>query len=69
MSLKTAFLTFKKSYTSYPNWGGGNLDKIQKKSNFFSWNPPLLMKIELLLRRRLQCKVANLLKILSMEIV
>ena len=39
MSLKTAFLTFKKSYTSYPNWGGGNLDKIQKKSNFFFVEP------------------------------
>ena len=31
-----------KSCTSCPNWGvGGNLDKIQKNSNFFSWNLPI----------------------------
>ena len=42
MSLKSTFLAFKQSWTRCPNWGeGGNLDKIQKNSNFFSWNLPI----------------------------
>ena len=43
MLLKFTFLAFKKSC---PNWGegGGNLDKIQKKSSFFRepFLPPFL---------------------------
>ena len=42
MSLKSTFWAFKQSWTRCPNWGeGGNLDKIQKNSNFFSWNLPI----------------------------
>ena len=47
MSLKSTFLAFKKSCTSCPNWGrgrGGNLDKIQKKSNFFRETVPKYVK-------------------------
>ena len=47
MSLKSTFLAFKKSCTSCPNWGrgrGGNLDKIQKKSNFFFVKPNIIFK-------------------------
>ena len=35
MTLKSTFLAFKKSCTSCSNWGGGNLDKIQKNSSCF----------------------------------
>ena len=48
MSLKSTFLALKKC-TSCPNWGegGGNLDKIQKNSNFFFVKPSLSLYIEL----------------------
>ena len=52
MSLKSTFLAFKNSLTSCPNWrerGGGNLDKIQKNSNFvFRETFPKMKKLTVL---------------------
>ena len=43
MSLKSTFLAFKKvvQVVQIGGWGGGNLDKIQKKSSFFFGTPSL----------------------------